>query len=876
MPQTVQQTLQDPKFYGLPPGEQQKVLATLDPNYARLPLAERTKVLQTGQQKLNAAPAAPSIDLTTNSINPATGTGTGYGLYRMGSYDFNRGQVSKPEILVPYNRVQDALAAGYQLHPDEAPRYQQDTAPSGPWSRISSQIKSLLSRMTEPMPDTPLTGSVLQRADAAAANIEKLPFNVVNRALRGLTGLPQSVAQTATGFYQGDPAALENLDPATTAESTSRGFSEDVTGLGPMAALGNLGGDAATMYAAGKLGGRLGEVGDTAADAAKDAARAVIRRVAGSGPGVAGKLVRAATEDNRVIDLHNADKMATAQQKWRDDQAKAVYDHQAELLRLKQKYAQDTRNALEKARTGTAEDRAQYQSKQLAAKQAYDQSVRDQTEKFQNERVKALQANADAVRAHNQKIGEVAQQNRAATEAERAKTEQAARLQVGGSQLIYGLRQLDKALRDRAATMYDTIREKVGDASLPGADLNAAAKSAMSKIAGTSVTPTVFKDILGKYPDTDPDFIVDPTKGVNNLGKVPKGSPYYEPLKAQLNLKTPPPVTFADLQGYYSELGTELSKGTLPADVYQATRALQDSIGNMMQKMADQAKVGNQFWDARVFYRRYMDAFHEPTGPSSSGSPIAQALLAKDPLVAVDKFANDSGNRGIADLRRYSDSLANLAQDVRKTAQNKVTVPKRESVAPPAAPKPVPAGANLPLPGVVEPEPVPRASNLPLPPVLPEVENVPFKQPKLSPRKVITEGDLQRANEAAVRARANGLAGHLFWWTGVWPAFKMLSEISKGAEVSPRGLMLMPASGAAGLATEELMSQPAVVNFLTKATKQQIASIPPELRGEMPSVVALAKTKGVPVSPILAAYAATIQRNQNGQQANQPTGGPTQ
>ncbi len=63
--QTVQQTLADPKFYGLPAGEQQKVLATLDPNYARLPLQERTKVLQMGQQKWGpgaAATPAPAPD----------------------------------------------------------------------------------------------------------------------------------------------------------------------------------------------------------------------------------------------------------------------------------------------------------------------------------------------------------------------------------------------------------------------------------------------------------------------------------------------------------------------------------------------------------------------------------------------------------------------------------------------------------------------------------------------------------------------------------------------------------------------------------------------------------------------------------------------
>src|ERR1700688_944100 len=155
---------------------------------------------------VQTAALPPAPDLTTNTIDPATGTG--YGLYRMGSYDFNAGQVSKPEIQVPYNRVQDALVAGYKLHPDEAPRYQQDTAHNGSLSRATSQVKSLLARMTETMPDTPLEGIWWQKANAAAANVEKLPFNVTNRTIRGLAGLPAGLAQTATGISHGDSAAL--------------------------------------------------------------------------------------------------------------------------------------------------------------------------------------------------------------------------------------------------------------------------------------------------------------------------------------------------------------------------------------------------------------------------------------------------------------------------------------------------------------------------------------------------------------------------------------------------------------------------------------------------------------------------------------------
>ena len=64
-----------------------------------------------------------------------------------------------------------------------------------------------------------------------------------------------------------------------------------------MAALANLGGDAVTMYVAGKAGGKLGDVGDAAADTAKDAAQSLVRRVAGSAVGGGDRGVELGTVD---------------------------------------------------------------------------------------------------------------------------------------------------------------------------------------------------------------------------------------------------------------------------------------------------------------------------------------------------------------------------------------------------------------------------------------------------------------------------------------------------------------------------------------------------------------------------------------------------
>ena len=562
-------------------------------------------------------------------------------------------------------------------------------------------------------------------------------------------------------------------------------------------------------------------VGKMAA-AAPEAAQSVVRRLAGSGPGVARELARSATEDNRAINLHNSDKLAEARQKWQDAQAKANADHQAEVLRLRQKYMLKD----------TPEAQAEYEAA----------------------RAKAEKANADAQREYNQKIGEVAQHNRTATEAARTKVAQAARLQVGGSQLITGLQQLDKALRARAGEMYDAIREKVGNTSLPGAGLATAAKTALQAVKGTTETPKVFRDIASKYPESDPSTIA------YQGAQIPRGHPLYDVL-AQNGAVTAPPVTFTDLQGYYSELGSELSKGTLPSDVYLATRALQDSIGDMMQDIAKQNGVNNQFIDARKFYREYMDTFHEPTGPSSSGSPVAQALLAKDPLVAAEKFTGNSANRGIADLRKYSHGLANLAQDMQRVGEEKVSVPARKSA------------MDIPTPKT---KPVPAGANLPLPPVLPEPESVPYREPKLSPTQTISEADLRRANEASVQRRGSSAVGSLIRLSVVWPAFHMLSDLMRGREVSPGGLAAIPAAGATSMAIDEILAHQGVREFLIRPTRQQIAQIPLNLRGDMPQIVAAAKSHGLPVSPLLASYAAAIQHNQGAQQPSPTTQGAPQ
>ncbi len=554
-------------------------------------------------------------------------------------------------------------------------------------------------------------------------------------------------------------------------------------------------------------------------------------------------LVRSTQLENEKIGAVNADRIKAFEKA----QADAAADHRANLLKLRQKYAQDVRDATEKARTGTAEDRAQYQSKQLAAKQKYEQQVRDAQAAYEQKKAAAEKANAEAQRAYNQKIGQTVQKNRTVAATEKARADATAQTMVYGSQLIYRLNKLDRALRDRANAMYDAIREKVGNASQPGSALSAAAQDAMKNIKGTSETPKIFRDILGKYPAEEPNFIE--YKGA----QIPKGTPLYDVLKEHGAVASPP-VTFANLQGYYSELGAELSEGTLPGDVYLATKALQESVADIMQKMAKDAGVEKQLIAARKFYRNYMDTFHEPAGPSASGSPIAQALLAKDPSIAVQKFSGASGDRGIVDLRKYDSNLADLAQQARNVKRGAPTgkIPARTSISSVPAPKqtPVPAGPSLPLPPVLEKTPAPRAANLPLPSVLPEAKTVPLE---LKPGRMISSADIQRARDAYNQSRVNWV-NRRGAWVATWPVFEAIRALW-GGHIPWIPAMGIESAGTFAMvrATSAMMQYPPMLRFLTQARPEDVALIPPELRGNLPGLVTIARRQGIKVAPALIA-----------------------
>jgi len=419
-----------------------------------------------------------------------------------------------------------------------------------------------------------------------------------------------------------------------------------------------------------------------------------------------------------------------------------------------------------------------------------------------------IQAKADAARkAQIEQHFEKRQQVRAQNEATQAAQSRKAALERGVEQLDPkfqdDLKATEKNVRAQANQKYDAVRKATAGETVHSASLAEAVKTAEEKIAGSSENLKIFRDILSKHPEGEPEAIE------YQGAQIPKGHPLYEVLKEGSEAATKP-ATFNDLQGYYSELGDKLSTGNLPGDVYQAMKSLHDSVGGLMQQMAESKGVGNILSDAQNFYRQYMQAFRD------SKSPLNKAMKATERGGAV-KMLQGKDQSGIETLARYNPELAQRVNTIRGyQAEAKGIISKT------AAPKPEPS-----LPSKT--------------------------QPNLEEPKKIGLQDISDAKAKAIEDQVRFLRRRMSYLSGGYGAYQILHSIISG---NLSGTVTGAALIAAPYVLSEALDSPKIVQALTKPTPADIAQIPTELRGsDLSTIVKAAEAKGIKVHPAVKALA---------------------
>ncbi len=150
-------------------------------------------------------------------------------------------------------------------------------------------------------------------------------------------------------------------------------------------------------------------------------------------------------------------------------------------------------------------------------------------------------------------------------------------------------------------------------------------------------------------------------------------------------------LTYRDLQGYRSEIGRELQKGSLPGDVYKAYKDMQETITDAMSDIAKARGLGDAFDEARGYYKKMSDTFDDPS------SPIRKAIDSPE-VGGVVKAFKGKDKSGIEALAQYDPDLAQRINTTRGYAAEamKIKPPTgAPKVAPPLAPKPPQVQPNL-------------------------------------------------------------------------------------------------------------------------------------------------------------------------------------
>ena len=307
-------------------------------------------------------------------------------------------------------------------------------------------------------------------------------------------------------------------------------------------------------------------------------------------------------------------------------------------------------------------------------------------------------------------------------------------------------------------------------------------------------------------------------------------------------------LTYKDEQALYSELGNELSKGTLPGPTYHAYDLMHDAIGEDMQRIADSQGQGAALTDARNYWRRMKQTFGKKLSLSDAATTTVKQA-APDVAEQAD-FANRIRLIGSFDEPRIPglfDHVQNLKKGLESLPEptpNRVLTEKAKLPAIPPRGRPV----------TVEPKPVAPAERVPIP-----------------DRPAVTELNTRLARERLVDKWASGESSLNKWQvrallTGGASALFDIVETMSG-NTPGMGTMAMEAAGTAAYTFGPAM----IAKLLDNAKFREWITRPPagelETLQKLPNadrikitdglnkVVTAAQKQGIKVDPKLAALA---------------------
>ncbi len=267
----------------------------------------------------------------------------------------------------------------------------------------------------------------------------------------------------------------------------------------------------------------------------------------------------------------------------------------------------------------------------------------------------------DAVKAAGKEQVADLEKNAAARDLVAKRAELAKTVDQQSADLGNAVKKIEAGVGKEANAKFRAVREKVGNPEVPAGDLVATVRHAE-------------QNILNNIPENIKEFRSIVGHGEEAPTNIQDAATAHPEIVGGEGLQGAEPITWDKLQSLKSRIDERLRQSythPLNGDLTRALYAVRDGVTlegegaattklpgvvNKMDGIAQAAGAGEMWTDAKNFYRQYKEDFHEPQGPSDSGSPVAKAVKAVDaknirqPFVAKQDAL---GNRGIDILRKY-------------------------------------------------------------------------------------------------------------------------------------------------------------------------------------------------------------------------------
>jgi hypothetical protein len=575
----------------------------------------------------------------------------------------------------------------------------------------------------------------------------------------------------------------------------------------PDYAIGNLAGSIEGGKIIGEFGGKMtGKLRDTA-----NAARELPMRLATkTGPSFTREVVRDTIKKNEKI----AGKNELAKDAAVDKNAENAAAHQEKV----QTALHDTKGneiSHEQALKAKAEEIRTREATE-AAKAKHD---------LEAERVKVRKANEEARKVAADKNAK-AQTEHAAKVAEHQKlTDATNRLNENDRTFKTQLKETENRVHAEANQMYEDLKPKLNPVE-----------------ADPETVSQIVENAIGEFDraDSEPPLLTKLRKASENGV-----------------------LTYEDLDGFRSQIGREMRRGTLPGSVYHIYDTLLNGLEgektpgiiDEMSRIAESKGMAKQANAARSAWRNWAKAFRDPK------SPLKRILDDPEPHGMLHRVRTKEVS-GVGAIRQFNPQLADAVQSG-LDLMDELRMPRKAS---PFMPPADPGAAPEPIPPKLQPEPTAppqrltagspeerAAQEVKAPERVPIPDRPPEVTPKLKPNEVVTPKSLIEAKRAHAIEWASSIRNSSQHLATVFVALDAARKVLSGrlfgfgTDVAARaGYAAAKDLWANYLESEKVLD---AVGKITEKDVKEIMKLPEDQRQGFDQLVLHAQSRGTKLKP---------------------------